>query len=69
MNEICLLTKSKYKEKVLFRISPSSKKYNGIHHLSYKDNFIVFDQKYERYTVNKIFYYFLKKFYFKHFIN
>ena len=69
MNEISVLTKSKYKEKVLFKISPTNKKYNGIHHLSCKDNYIVFDQKYERYTVNKIFYYFLKKFYFKHFIN
>ena len=69
MNEISMLTENKYKEKVLFKISPTNKNYNGIHHLSYKDNCISFDQKYERYTINKILYYFLKKFYFKHFIN
>ncbi len=69
LNEISLLTERKYKEKVLFKISPTNKNYNGIHHLSYKSNFISFDQKYERYTINKIFYYLLKKFYFKHFIN
>lgn len=69
LNEITLLTENKYKERVLFKISPTNKIYNGIHHLSYKDNYISFDQKYERYTVNKVLYYLLKKFYFKPFIN
>ncbi len=69
LNEIILLTESRYKEKVLFKISPTNKDYNGIHHLSYKDNYILFDQKYEKFTINKILYYLLKKFYFKPFIN
>jgi len=41
------------------------KKYNGIHHISYKNNYFVFDQKYNEYSILKIFYYVSKKFIFK----
>ncbi len=67
INLIKKLSKTEYSEVKLFNIKPYHKNYNGIHHISYKNNYFVFDQKYTVFSFYKIFYYFLKKFYFKYF--
>ncbi len=52
------LNKLEYKEKLLFTIKPKDVDNNcdGIHHISFKKNFIVFDKKTYRYSLFKIFY-------------
>ena len=69
LNLITKLNKLDYKEKILFKLKPMDKKYNGIHHISFKNKSFIFDQKYTVYSIKKFFYYLLKKFYFKKFTN
>lgn len=69
LNLIEKLDKNDYFEKTLFKINPLEKKYNGIHHISFKDGYFVFDQKFTVYSTYKIIYYILKKIYFKNYIN
>tara|TARA_E500000178_G_C17014509_1_gene752222 strand:- start:1745 stop:2632 length:888 start_codon:yes stop_codon:yes gene_type:complete len=58
INLIQKINKLNYKEKLLFTIYPKyiDNNCDGIHHISFKENFIVFDKKTYRYSLFKIFY-------------
>ena len=58
INLIKNLNKFDYKEKLLFTIKPKDidKYCDGIHHISFKENLIVFDKKRYKYSLLKIFY-------------
>jgi hypothetical protein len=58
INLIQNLDKINFKEKLLFTIRPKDidKYSDGIHHISIKDNLIVFDKKMYKYSLLKIFY-------------
>ena len=68
INKIIKLDKKGYKDKIIFKVNAINENYNGIHHISYKNNYFVFDQKYNKYSILKLFYYVSKKFIFKKYI-
>jgi len=61
INKILKISKNRYKEKKIFSIKPD-KSYQGIHHLSYLNNYMAFDQKKIVYSIFKPLYYLLKSF-------
>lgn len=61
INELKVINKKKFIEKKIFKIKPF-KNFEGIHHISYKNNFFAYDQKKTIYSILKPLYYLLKFF-------